>query len=249
LLPQSFPTSSFLWVLVALGAMDLSFQRYLQSCLLSTSHLINLHTDGDKCGLLHICHRKDADSKSEVHWDISESHGWLCGTRRYLVRASKRWSRTCLTNQLCGNRHLGSVWGKQCRSWYKKNRNPDSKPYLWAGMVRFLNLEREPTGPQQILTKINSVALILQDDAGHSLRRLPTWVARRQPLCVYRKWKGWSWLSEGRQRETESHHVVYQEQRCSVEALSQQRSFSSKTNRWENLQNRVAIIAIIKTRF
>jgi len=55
-LPLNFPTSSFLWVLVARGAMDLSSQRYLQTDPFSSSHFVNLYTDGDKCGLLYIRH-------------------------------------------------------------------------------------------------------------------------------------------------------------------------------------------------
>ncbi|KIW85453.1 hypothetical protein Z517_00843 [Fonsecaea pedrosoi CBS 271.37] len=30
--------------------------------------------------------------------------------------------------------HKGSVWGQACRSWYKKTRDPFSKPLLWCGM-------------------------------------------------------------------------------------------------------------------
>ncbi|EXJ70150.1 uncharacterized protein A1O5_06218 [Cladophialophora psammophila CBS 110553] len=30
--------------------------------------------------------------------------------------------------------HKGSVWGQACRSWYKKTRDPLSKPLLWCGM-------------------------------------------------------------------------------------------------------------------
>ncbi|KAH6714922.1 cyclohexanone monooxygenase [Leptodontidium sp. MPI-SDFR-AT-0119] len=30
--------------------------------------------------------------------------------------------------------HKGSVWGQSCRSWYKQNRDAQSKPLLWCGM-------------------------------------------------------------------------------------------------------------------